>query len=263
MNISSTSSPSPNSSRSSPAELIGMIWNAKNASNRQSPPTTPGQDRPRVPQLDRQPECAETQQQHRDLWMRNRAQQPLPQFISTSSTRAPGGAQHLRAPVPPRHRAAVERREQRVEVVDHRSIQRGCRTQRLVLGERLALGDRFLGQLDVPSALARQRTRIGGDIRCRFSAMVSSIGCPVPATGCAAPMWVPGAIAATSAAIVIRNPAEAARAPLGPTKTTTGVRDSMMLVLMSRVASTRPPGVRSTSTTRSAPAASAVSRTCA
>ena len=73
-------------------------------------------------------------------------------------------------------------------------------------------------------------------------------------------MWVPGAMAATSAAIVIRNPADAARAPLGPTNTTTGTRDSMIAVLMSRVESTSPPGVRSTRTTTSARAASASSR---
>jgi hypothetical protein len=38
---------------------------------------------------------------------------------------------------------------------------------------------------------------------------------PPPDTGCAAPIWVPGAIAAMSAAIVMMNPAEAARAPDG------------------------------------------------
>ena len=46
----------------------------------------------------------------------------------------------------------------------------------------------------------------------------------MPDTGCAAPMLVPGAMAATSAATVMRNPADAARAPDGPTNTATGVR---------------------------------------
>jgi hypothetical protein len=50
---------------------------------------------------------------------------------------------------------------------------------------------------------------------------------------------VPGAIAATSAAIVSTNPAEAARAPAGPTNTTTGARDVIM-----RVESSNPPGGR-------------------
>ena len=40
-------------------------------------------------------------------------------------------------------------------------------------------------------------------------------------------MW-PGAIAATSAAIRRMNPADAARAPDGPTKTTTGAREVIM-----------------------------------
>ena len=70
-------------------------------------------------------------------------------------------------------------------------------------------------------------------------------------------MCVPGAMAATSAAMVIRKPADAARLPDGDTKTATGVFDWMMAVLMSRVESTRPPGVRSTMTSRSALAASA------
>ena len=46
-------------------------------------------------------------------------------------------------------------------------------------------------------------------------------------------MCVPGAIAATSAAIVRMNPAEAARAPDGPTKTTTGARDVIIRDTMS------------------------------
>ena len=65
-------------------------------------------------------------------------------------------------------------------------------------------------------------------------------------------MCVPGAMAATSAAMVIRNPADAARLPDGPTKTTTGVRALMIAVLISRVESTRPPGVRRLMTTTAA-----------
>ena len=41
-------------------------------------------------------------------------------------------------------------------------------------------------------------------------------------------MWVPGAMAATSAAMVRMKPADAARAPDGPTKTATGARDVIM-----------------------------------
>ena len=55
-------------------------------------------------------------------------------------------------------------------------------------------------------------------------------------------MCVPGAIAATSAAMVMRNPADAARLPDGPTNTATGVFAAMIALLMSRVESSRPPG---------------------
>ena len=66
---------------------------------------------------------------------------------------------------------------------------------------------------------------------------------------------------AMSAAMVIRKPADAARFPDGPTKTATGVFAWMMALLMSRVESTSPPGVRSVKTTSAALAASAWSMT--
>src|SRR5581483_12440014 len=47
---------------------------------------------------------------------------------------------------------------------------------------------------------------------------------PVPLIGVDEPMFVPGAIASRSAAWAIHTPAEAARAPLGETYTTTGIR---------------------------------------
>ena len=70
-------------------------------------------------------------------------------------------------------------------------------------------------------------------------------------------MCVPGAMAATSAAMVRMKPADAARAPDGATKIATGVRATIMRETIARVESTSPPGVRSVKTTRLAPAASA------
>jgi hypothetical protein len=64
-------------------------------------------------------------------------------------------------------------------------------------------------------------------------------------------------MAATSAAMVRMNPAEAARAPAGDTKITTGVLEAIMLDTMVRVESSSPPGVRNVNTTRTAPARSA------
>jgi hypothetical protein len=59
--------------------------------------------------------------------------------------------------------------------------------------------------------------------------MTSSMPGPSADTGWAAPMLVPGAMAKTSAAIPITKPAEAARAPDGPTNTATGVRQFSIL----------------------------------
>ena len=50
-----------------------------------------------------------------------------------------------------------------------------------------------------------------------FSPSVPLMSSPCPPTGCAAPMLVPGAIAATCAASVMKTPAEPAPAPLGAT----------------------------------------------
>ena len=52
-------------------------------------------------------------------------------------------------------------------------------------------------------------------------------------------------MAATSAAIVMMKPAEAARAPEGPTNTATGVRQLSMASTICRIEVSRPPGVSS------------------
>src|SRR5258706_6287975 len=96
--------------------------------------------------------------------------------------------------------------------------------------------------------------------------MTSSLAPPIPETGWAAPMLVPGAMAATSATTVMRKPAEAARAPEGPTKTATGTRELSIASMICRIDVSRPPGVSSLSTTRGAPEAAARSMadtTCA
>ena len=65
-----------------------------------------------------------------------------------------------------------------------------------------------------PRLSARERAYAATSLAA-FLATVSFTGAPSPDTGCAAPIEVPGAMAATSAAIVIRKPADAARDPLG------------------------------------------------
>ena len=96
--------------------------------------------------------------------------------------------------------------------------------------------------------------------------MTSSMLPPMPDTGWAAPMLVPGAIAATSATTVMRKPAEAARAPEGPTKTATGTRELSIASMICRIDVSSPPGVSSLSTTRGAleaAARSSADTTCA
>ncbi len=79
---------------------------------------------------------------------------------------------------------------------------------------------------------------------------------PMP-TGCAAPMLLDGAMAATWAASVMNTPAEPARAPGGPTHTTTGTLADSSAWTMSRVDASSPPGVSMRIRTASAPCASA------
>ncbi len=93
-----------------------------------------------------------------------------------------------------------------------------------------------------------------------FSAIVLESSAPSPATGCAAPALVPGAIAATSAAIRRKNPADAACAPEGVTYTTTGRRAAVIAVVICRSDDSRPPGVLSSMIVTAAPPASAVAR---
>ena len=84
--------------------------------------------------------------------------------------------------------------------------------QRFLLGERLRLAHRALGHGHVAPALAaivRMKAAASFSI---FAFMISSTFSP-RRTGCAAPVFVPGAIAATSADSRMKKPAEAARLP--------------------------------------------------
>ena len=84
--------------------------------------------------------------------------------------------------------------------------------------------------------------------------------CPSPPTGCAAPVFVPGAIAATSPESSRKNPADAAEAPEGATYVAMGTRDARIEVVISRIDVMSPPGVESSKTTRDAPLSSAPRR---
>ena len=71
-------------------------------------------------------------------------------------------------------------------------------------------------------------------ILCRITGSI----CSFSSTGDDAPVLVPGAMAATSDASSKKNPAEAARPPLGVTYEITGTREASIFEAISRLAST-------------------------
>ena len=71
---------------------------------------------------------------------------------------------------------------------------------------------------------------------------------PLSEIGVDDPMFVCGAIAATSAAIVMTAPAESALEPGGATYTTTGTSAPRNRLTMPRIDDASPPGVSRTST---------------
>ncbi len=77
--------------------------------------------------------------------------------------------------------------------------------ERFTLRVRLTLSDGGLGQLGVTSAFDTQAAEPGGSVVSTFCAITESIS-PPTATGCAAPVRVLGAIAATSPASSRKNP---------------------------------------------------------
>ncbi|GBD28405.1 hypothetical protein HRbin31_00421 [bacterium HR31] len=91
----------------------------------------------------------------------------------------------------------------------------------------------------------------------RIMVLWLSVSCSPPptATGVAAPRLVVGAMAATWAAYTTNTPAEAARAPGGATYTITGTGEPRIALVMSSVDFNRPPGVSSSTTRATAPAA--------
>ncbi|SPD75805.1 hypothetical protein PITCH_A760015 [uncultured Desulfobacterium sp.] len=86
-----------------------------------------------------------------------------------------------------------------------------------------------------------------------FSDMDPSISLPPAETGCAAPIFVPGAMAARCPATVIITPAEAAPAPLGDTYTITGTGELRISLTIVRMEDPSPPGVSRRITAMAAP----------
>ncbi len=107
----------------------------------------------------------------------------------------------------------------------------------------------------LPRSSATERIRDTASFTAFWTMGASSWGVsPLIATGWAAPTLVPRAIAATSAETRMNVPAEAARAPAGPTHTTTGTSEARIASMISFIAVSSPPGVSRTSTASDAPA---------
>jgi hypothetical protein len=77
---------------------------------------------------------------------------------------------------------------------------------------------------------------------------------PETPTGCAAPTFVPGAMAATGQESRMNVPAEAAREPEGATKQSTGTLDPVIDWTISLIDESNPPGVSISSRIASTPA---------
>ena len=129
------------------------------------PPATPGRIGAGTPELDREAERAERQQQVGDLRMRDRAQHPLrPRHLDGRSSSRPlcaasRGAPSKRVIVRPSSLRTRSGHVVRDEIDERR---RGA--ERFLLGERAAVGDRLLDERDVAPALRRERPRVGGDV---------------------------------------------------------------------------------------------------
>lgn len=107
------------------------------------------------------------------------------------------------------------------------------------------------------TAASAQRTlrwRCAATVRAKAAASLVTLRASVESSGpcmemgVAAPMFVPGDMAAMSQAITMNTPAEAACAPLGVTHPITGVWEASRRLIISRMLDSSPPGVSTSST---------------
>jgi hypothetical protein len=117
------------------------------------------------------------------------------------------------------------------------------------------------GPYGVAAALGPPRCANAAASLVTLRARVESIP-PCMLIGVAAPMLVPGDMAATSPAITTNTPAEAARAPPGVTQVITGTVAANSALTMSRMLVSSPPGVSTSSTSARYPPRSARSTAC-
>ncbi len=220
-----------------------------------------GQHGARIPQLHGEAERAEHQQQRRHLRVRDGAQHALAPGHLHLDDPGIGGPHGHHATVEACDGGAIQPLDQRTDVGRDEVDEGRRRGQRLAIGERAAVEDRLGRQRDVAPAAFGERPGPRGQVRGHLLRHgLVRLGVRHAAArrhgmgGAHVRAW---AITATSAASTRMKPADAARAPDGPTRTAMGVRATSMRLTMVCVDSTSPPGVRSVKTSSEAWSASA------
>src|SRR5215470_1261004 len=242
--ISAIRSPTPKRMRSTPAQLMGKLWKAKKARISAMPPITPGRMAPGF--------CSSKKMPSMPTIIRMYAM-----FGSVMSARRRSRKRtSMGLTVAPRVSRVTGPRA--VLTVRPSALARRSGTLSATRSTTFSLtASRSVIDTDDRTARSAQSTlcpRSVASVRAKAAASFSiflPISFPVSppmATGCAAPMFVAGAMAATWAASVMNTPAEAARAPVGATYTMTGISEFKMVWAMERMERSSPPGVLSRTT---------------
>src|SRR5881397_1784497 len=236
---------------SRPAKLIGRLWNAKNARISEMPPMTPGRIAPGVDSSKMRPSVPSIIKTYATfgsvMTASTRSRKPISIGLATAS--------RVASVTGPRDVFTVRPSS----FVSRSGMESAMKSTTFSRTASRSVTDTDWRTAFSPQSAVRPRST--AMVRMKAAASFStlrmlSLSTPPPtATGCAAPMLVAGAIAATLAAIVMNTPAEAARAPVGPTHTTTGISALSRRWQIARIERSRPPGVSSWITSACAPSA--------
>src|SRR5438094_563538 len=236
---------------SRPAKLIGRLWKAKNARISEMPPMTPGRTAPGVDSSKMSPS--------------------VPSIISTYATFGSVITASTRSRKPISIGLATASRVASVtgpcdvftvrpsSFVSRSGMESAMKSTTFSRTASRSVTDTDWRTAFSPHSALRPRSMaiVRMNAAASFSTLrMLSLSMPPPTdTGWAAPMFVAGAMAATWAAMVMKTPAEAARAPVGPTHTTTGISALSRRWQIARIERSRPPGVSSWMTSACAPPA--------
>ena len=202
-------------SAASPVRLTGSTWNDASASSRQIAPATPGKYTPGCANSKYSPINPRHHQQVHDVGIGERVEQPLTEASSSraSLSRLPARASRSGPPPSPCGRSPAS--------AGCANRARQCRSRAWPAPRARQSTTLWRTACSTQSSL---RPRCCAIVRAKVAAKfsifwpISPLTSPPPSsTGCAAPIVVPGAIAARFAASVMKVPADAALAPDGAT----------------------------------------------